>query len=518
MIWTDVEFPRLPVVRSDHHAAAAAGNRSITDESVTALRAALAQSSNAPDHTTHLLLRAAAGAGKSHALTRLIVDAAGKPGTRRLGVVAFTNNQIRPLAVALAAQLGRYRVCLHLSATAYAALPAGVTSAVTVVTQASAIPSGADVVVATASKLQAPGERDRLIKHLGATPSGHLFQALFVDEAWQLPHHLFDPIADVAPVVVGVGDVGQLPPLEISVNPWRGDRSHNPYRAWPTAFEGRESTWSRELPAVWRPAGEALGLWRAFYPSWGERLMSVAAPGDRRLLVDGNDTGTVASGGLWEHVGGGVPTLIEVGGLPESDAADVDLPLLEQVGNWLDDLFSAGFTIETTRYEDDGSPNAEPRTDRPGSSDDGDPLVVLLATRNQLVDDAVALVERLRSKHGLRERDLVASTVDSWQGRTNAITVAVHPLTGATALDEFNSAFGRLAVACTRATHGLLMVARAGLDELLSTAPPRPGTPFGEPGERQLPRQTHQRILTAFARVTVDVNDQSEKETDVAAV
>jgi len=32
----------------------------------------------------------------------------------------------------------------------------------------------------------------------------------------------------------------------------------------------------------------------------------------------------------------------------------------------------------------------------------------------------------------------------------------VHPLTGAAKLDEFNSAFGRLAVACTRATTNVL--------------------------------------------------------------
>jgi hypothetical protein len=67
-------------------------------------------------------------------------------------------------------------------------------------------------------------------------------------------------------------------------------------------------------------------------------------------------------------------------------------------------------------------------------------------------------------------------------------------------LNEFNSAFGRLAVVCTRAKHGLLMVSRPGLDRLLTEAPARPGTPFGEPGNRQLPRQTHQRILATFAR------------------
>ena len=84
----------------------------------------------------------------------------------------------------------------------------------------------------------------------------------------------------------------------------------------------------------------------------------------------------------------------------------------------------------------------------------------------------------------------------------NAITLALHPLSGASALDEFNSAFGRLAVTCTRATHALLLVSRPGLDELLAVAPPRPGTPLGEPGTRQLPRQTHQRILATFARGT----------------
>ena len=129
-----------------------------------------------------------------------------------------------------------------------------------------------------------------------------------------------------------------------------------------------------------------------------------------------------------------------------------------------------------------------------------DPLIVILATRNQAVDDATEMVDRLVDKFDLPDGVLVASTVDSWQGQTNAITVAIHPLSGADQLDEFNSAFGRLAVTCTRATHGLLMVARRGLDDLLADAPARPGTPLGEPGPRSLPRQTHQRILAAFSR------------------
>lgn len=497
MTWTDVSFTTPLPATGRWHAEAAAGNASVTREAERALRAAVAGT----DRTTHLLLKAAAGAGKSYALRQLIVAAAGVPGSCRIGVTAFTNNQVLPLGTALSEQLPRSRVCLHLSSKFANTVSPSTLSGVNASTTATAIPSTSDVVVATASKLKAPNEANRLKEHLGPTASGHLFDVLFVDEAWQLPHHLFDPLAGVAPLIVGVGDVGQLPPLEIGANPWRGDERHNPYRAWPTAFTGRSTTWERELPTVWRPPGEALGLWRAFYPTWGE-LNAVAAPGDRRVTLDAD----APSAPLWRQVGSGTPTLVEVTGLPDSEAPDVDLPLTDHLEAWLDDLFTAGFTVTTTCYGPDGAPTADTVEQRPGTSDDGDPLVVVLATRNQAVDDATAMVERLRDKHGLRERDLVASTVDSWQGRTNAITVAVHPLSGATALDEFNSAFGRLAVACTRATHGLLVLSRGGLDDLLASAPVRPGTPFGEPGVRQLPRQTHQRILGAFARATIDVS------------
>jgi hypothetical protein len=165
--------------------------------------------------------------------------------------------------------------------------------------------------------------------------------------------------------------------------------------------------------------------------------------------------------------------------------------------------------IRLADYDDTGAPTGSTTTQCPGDGST-DPLVVILATRNQAVDDATDMVERLLEKHSLAATDIVASTVDSWQGQTNGITIAVHPLNGATDFDEFNSAFGRLAVTCTRATHGLLIVCRPGLIELLNQAPPRPGTPFGEPGNRHLPRQTHQRILATFARGTLSVGTSND--------
>ncbi|MDN5852065.1 MAG: AAA family ATPase [Actinomycetia bacterium] len=495
-----VEFapPSCPAVDGRHHADAAAGNAAVAQDAIDVLRDAM--SGSAP--VDRVLLKAAAGAGKSFVLRRLVADAvAYRPGMR-IVVVAFANKQIHPLAAALGAELGQDRVCLFVAKDRIADVPAEARTNATVVSTTSGIPAGCAVVIATAHKLGAIGELKRLRDHLGVAGDGASpFDVLLVDEAWQLPHHLFDRIAKAAPVAVGVGDVGQLPPLEIGSNPWRGDPGFNPYRAWPTAFDGDERTWAAELPAVWRPAAGHLELWRAFYPEWDE-LHCVAAPGDRAVVTDGLNG---AAGAVWGQVGTGVPTLLEVAGLPDAEAADVDLPLLEVVERLLDELLTCRFSLVTAAYDNNGKPNGVKLIAGAGGHP-GDPLVAVLATRNQAVDDATDMVERLRAKHGRTETELVASTVDSWQGQTNGITVAIHPLTGAAELDAFNSAFGRLAVACTRATHGLLLVARPGLDELLTGAPARPGTPFGEPGKRHLPRQTHQRILAAFARGTLTVN------------
>ena len=484
-----------------HHARAAAGNAAVAEEAIGVLRDAL--SGQAP--VDRLLLKAAAGAGKSYVLTRLVADAVEHPSCARVAIVAFTNKQIHPLAISLGQTLGKDRVCLFVSKDRYDDVPDEAQAHATVVTTTSGIPQGCEVIISTSHKLGAIGELKRLKDHLGtADHGGSAFDVLFVDEAWQLPHHLFDKVATAAPITVGVGDVGQLPPMEIGVNPWRGDPGFNPYRAWPTAFDGDERTWAVELPAVWRPAAGHLGLWRAFYPEWGE-LNCVAAPGDRALVTNGL-SGPAAA--IWQQVGTGVPTLLEVDGLPDAEAADIDLPLMEVVESLLDELLSSGLALERADYDDAGSPTGATLTSRPGD-DPGDPLVAVLATRNQAVDDAIDVVERLRAKHSLAETEIVGSTVDSWQGQTNGITVAIHPLTGAAQLDEFNSAFGRLAVTCTRATHGLLMVARPGLDQLLGEAPARPGTPYGEPGNRHLPRQTHQRILAAFARGTLTIDPEA---------
>lgn len=473
-----------------HHASAAIQNLDVVTQAIGALQDAL------DGHEPHerILLKAAAGAGKTFALKRMVAEALAHESCTRVGVTAFANKQVIPLAGQLGDQLGRERVCLSVSEAWFDRVPAWVRDKATVVISYKDIPESVEVIIGTTHKLEGSARymRDRL----GTAHNGErLFDVLFVDEAWQLPNHRYAKVSWLAPLVVGVGDVGQLPPLDPSQNPWRGDPGHNPYRAWPEGFGHDPNTWSRELPAVWRPTAEQLPLWRAFYSDWAS-LTCVAGPGDRALEVDGLSGDAKV---LWDQVGTGQPTLLEVDGLPDAEAPDIDQPLLSVLEAYLEDLISAQVTIHGRTYDAHGVPQQS--TTVPALEQEGDdPVIAVLATRNAAVDDAFAMVARLTERHGLPDGWIVASTVDSWQGQTNTLTVAVHPLSGASGLDAFNSAFGRLAVTCTRATHGLLLVSRAGLDELLDNAPAVPGTPLGEPGTRELPRQTHRRILEAFSR------------------
>lgn len=483
--------PSVQLTDARHHAAAAAANLAAAQRGLEALHDALSGTTT----TEKVLLRAAAGAGKSYALVRMVQDALSHPQCARVAVTAFANKQVFPLAGDLGKALGPDKVCLFMSAAKLPDVADSVRDNVTIAHTERDIPLTATVVLGTSHKLGMMGMRSKLLAHLGEGANGESpFDVLLVDEAWQLPLHRYDTVHKLAPVTVGVGDVGQLPPLDPGQNPWRGDPGYNPYRAWPTAFEAESTTCAIDLPAVWRPTAAQLPLWRAFYSEW-DRLDCVAAPGDRSVELSGL-SGDAQS--VWVQVATGVPTLLELEGLADPEAADVDAPLLQVLEDLLDPLLAGGLTLVAKEYDGTGSPAGEKRVDC--TQTPGDPLIVVLATRNQAVDDAQAVVDRLVDKHGLPENVLIASTVDSWQGQTNGITVALHPLSGAEALDDFNSAFGRLAVTCTRATHGLLLLARAGLDDLLADAPARPGTPLGEPGARTLPRQTHQRILGCFAR------------------
>ena len=139
--------------------------------------------------------------------------------------------------------------------------------------------------------------------------------------------------------------------------PGAASPGYNPYRAWPTAYEGLETTFARDLPEVWRPTAEQLPLWRAFSGDW-DRLDCVAAPGDRRIELPPL-SGPAAS--AWSAVAACTPALLEVAGLPAPEAPDINQPLLYFLEDLLTPLLSGEFTPVEARYDSVGDSSEEHR-------------------------------------------------------------------------------------------------------------------------------------------------------------
>ena len=97
--------PREPPPIGRHRAAARAANDAVANAASTTLAAVL----DGEEPYERLLLKAAAGAGKSYILKRLVREAVEHDNARRVAVVAFTNWQTRLLARDLGEQLGQER-------------------------------------------------------------------------------------------------------------------------------------------------------------------------------------------------------------------------------------------------------------------------------------------------------------------------------------------------------------------------------------------------------------------------
>src|SRR3954452_7102600 len=111
-----VDFsPPQPVLDAHHHGEAAAANNDAATKAILALSDALSGQSG---HDT-VLLRAAAGAGKSMQLRRMVVDALSHPACVRVVVAAFMNRQVWPLARQLGKEVGKASVFLLPSRAAF---------------------------------------------------------------------------------------------------------------------------------------------------------------------------------------------------------------------------------------------------------------------------------------------------------------------------------------------------------------------------------------------------------------
>ena len=419
-----------------------------------------------------VLLRAAAGAGKSYALVHDGRRGAGQPQLPPRRRHRLRQQAGHPAgASASARSTDASKVCLFVSEKWRAELPDGIDDDCTVVTKSTRDPGGRARRARGLPQVQGLRRaRADAATRLGAGANGErIFDVLFVDEAWQLPLHLFTGVEGYAPVAVGVGDVGQLPPIDPSENPWRGDPGYNPYRAWPTAYETAATTFARDLPAVWRPdrraAPAVARLLRRLGPARLRRrarrplassCRRCPRPAARRLGSGRHRPAHAARGRRPRRT----PRRRTSTSRCSTCSRSCCVPLLEGGFATVERDLRRRRRARTASVASLRRPHRRPARRRPRHPQPG-----------------------RRRRHGRWSSGSPRSSTcpracsrprpsTPGRARPTGSPSRIHPLSGADQLDDFNSAFGRLAVTCTRATHGLLCWLAPG-STTCSTTPPR---------------------------------------------
>ncbi len=380
------------------------------------------------------------GAGKSTLVVRAAATlaATGEP----LMIVAQTNEQVDDLIVRLAtrladqqptARIGRLSAADHQPAARITAL-----SNVVIGSKLAAL-GPVDVTIATAAKW--------------AHISDATWPWAIVDEAYQMRSDALLAIAPRFERALFVGDPGQLDPFSTVDNDrWRGLTWDPMQSAVAVLLRNNPHLPVRHLPVSWRlPHTAERVVADAFYPYTGFRTGT--GPDERTLEFATRGLGrTPADAALAEAAAAGW-ALLE---LPARHTLRTDTEAITAVADI------------TRRLTERGTVARSGDTRQPVTADR---IAVGAAHRDQVA----AIVAALR---GL---PVTVDTANRLQGRQYDVTVVLHPLSGRRDATAFHLEAGRLCVLASRHTHACIMVARAGIPELLDAHPSREPVHLHEP-------------------------------------
>ncbi|GID95974.1 AAA family ATPase [Amorphoplanes digitatis] len=401
------------------------------------------------------------GAGKS----TLVVRAAGvlaATGTS-LMIVAQTNEQVDDLIARLGVASPTLSVG-RLSAVDYAATERVREHPSCRVGAKVADLGGPPVTIGTAAKW--------------ATVTEGTWPWAIVDEAYQMRSDALLRVAPRFERALFVGDPGQLDPFStVEVDRWTGLSWDPMQSAVAVLLRHNPQLPVHRLPVSWRlPASAAPVVAAAFYPFTGfrsgtgpgERSLSFAAPATTDLDTV-LDTAAATGWGLHE-----LPARFTVRTDAEAAAACADLA-------------ARALTRDAVAVSEAGSA----------------PLTASRIAIGAAHRDQVAAIRALLPEHA---RDITVDTANRLQGREYDLTVVLHPLSGRRDATAFHLESGRLCVLTSRHRHACVVVARAGIAELLdahpSTEPVHLGVPvkFPDGWEANQSMLAHLSGLTAAAR------------------
>lgn len=369
------------------------------------------------------------GAGKSTLVVRAAVElaAAGEP----LIVIAQTNEQVDDLIERLTEKAPELSIG-RLSATDY--VPSERVARATGVRVAAKVAQldGAAILIGTAAKWATVQE--------GSWPWA------IVDEAYQMRSDALLRVAGRFERALFVGDPGQLDPFStVETSRWTGLTWDPMQSAVAVLLRHNPDLPVHRLPVSWRlPASAAPVVAEAFYPFTGFRAGTTAA--ERRLHLPRSGPG--------DAVDAAVETAASTGWalyeLPARYTLRTDLEATSACAALALRLLERGAVAFSER-----APEGAPVT--------ADRIAIGAAHRDQ--------VAAIRSRLGAAGEGITVDTANRLQGREYDVTVVLHPLSGRRDATAFHLESGRLCVLASRHRHACIVVARAGIAELLDAHP-----------------------------------------------
>lgn len=268
-----------------------------------------------------------------------------------------------------------------------------------------------------------------------------------VDEAYQMRSDALLAVAGLFERALFVGDPGQLDPFSVvGAEQWAGLSYDPSASAVSTLLAHNPQLPQHRLPVSWRlPASAAPLVSRAFYPY--TQFRSGTGPGERRLSYGVAGDGSGPDRVLDEAAESGWG-LLE---LPARHTPRTDPEAVRAVA------------LVVRRALDRGAVTADEQSEVPAPLT-ADRIAVGTAHRDQAAAVRAALAE-------LGVAGVTVDTANRLQGREYDLTVVLHPLSGRPDATAFHLETGRLCVLASRHRHACVVVARAGIAELLDDHP-----------------------------------------------
>lgn len=397
------------------------------DDVERVIRAALRDFTESPHRG--VVVDSPPGAGKSTLVVRAAIQVAlaGEP----IMVVAQTNQQVDDLVDRMAREAPNLRIG-RLSAGSYLPTARVTHPNVTIREQVTDL-QDAQIVVATAAKWV----------HITAPP----WPWAIIDEAYQMRSDMLLRVAPRFEQALFVGDPGQLDPFStVDIERWTGLTWDPMQSAVAAMLRNNPDLPVHQLPLSWRlSATAAPPVAEAFYPFTGFQPATTLEQRSMRYQTHG-------FGRLDETLEMAARTGWALHELPARHTLRTDTEAVEAITDLALRVLQRGTVVRSERDPDEVPVTASR-------------IAIGAAHRDQ-----AAAVRRVL--HGRGGEAITVDTANRLQGSEYDVVLVLHPLSGRRDATAFHLESGRLCVLTSRHRHACIVVARAGIQELLDAHPP----------------------------------------------